>query len=239
MFRIGICDDQVSARESLRLSIERVLRQSEGHVIYEFSSGEGIISWLSKHTGELDMLFLDVEMNGINGLEAAREIRKLDSGLMLAFVTGYPDFVYDGYGVSALGYLLKPVKDDALSVVFARAQEELQRLAPIMFSFHNTDGFYRLSCHNISYFYSSGRRVFLVTHDREYAFYDKLDSVAGRLPSSFIRIHQRYLINAEAVAAVEKDSVTIGGTSLPISRGLKSEATLALANALLGQGVAN
>ena len=49
MFRIGICDDQVSARESLRLSIERVLRQSEGHIIYEFSSEEGIISWLSKH----------------------------------------------------------------------------------------------------------------------------------------------------------------------------------------------
>lgn len=115
MLRIGICDDEITARDTLRLSLERLLKEDDGKVIYDFSSGEGIVNWLTKHSGELDLLFLDVELGGISGMEAAKQIRQQDTNLMLVFVTGYSDFVFDGYAVGAMDYLVKPIKEDKLA----------------------------------------------------------------------------------------------------------------------------
>ena len=64
MLRIGICDDKINARDALRLSLEHLLRTDDGKVFYEFSSGEGVVNWLYKHSGELDLLFLDMELGG-------------------------------------------------------------------------------------------------------------------------------------------------------------------------------
>lgn len=132
MLRIGICDDESGARDALRFSIEHLLREEEGKVFYDFSSGEGVIQWLIKHSGELDTLFLDVELGGISGMETARQIREHDTNLMLVFVTGYSDFVFDGYTVGAMDYLVKPVKEGKLRLVLDRAQKlmESRRRSP-------------------------------------------------------------------------------------------------------------
>ena len=97
MLRIGICDDQIDARNTLRFQLEKVLYEESEQIVYEFSTGESAVRWLKKHPGEIDLLFLDVEMNGANGMEAARQIREFDKGICLVFVTGYTDYVFAGY----------------------------------------------------------------------------------------------------------------------------------------------
>ena len=106
MLRIGICDDNASARLTLRAALERSLeeRRTEGR-FFEFSSGEGLLGWLSKHLGELDLVFLDIEMRALDGMATARRLRQLDETLQLVFVTGYAEHVFDGYAVGALGSL--------------------------------------------------------------------------------------------------------------------------------------
>lgn len=64
MLRIGICDDECYARDALRLELEKLLEETE-EIVYEFSGGETAVSWLKKHPGEIDLLFLDVEMKGL------------------------------------------------------------------------------------------------------------------------------------------------------------------------------
>ena len=96
-------------------------------MIYEFSSGEGLCAWLPKRPGELDLLFLDVEMGGMNGMETARRIRQSDNGLLIVFVTGYANFVFDGYSVQALDYVMKPVKRERLAQLMERVEEQLRR----------------------------------------------------------------------------------------------------------------
>lgn len=128
MLRIGICDDVYDARLVLRSALERVLerRRMEGQ-FFEFSSGEGLLKWLEHHAGELDLVFLDMEMGELDGLETARRLRSADPGLQLVFVTGYADRVFDGYSVGALGYLMKPPRQEQLEEVLALTRAELEK----------------------------------------------------------------------------------------------------------------
>ncbi|BAK97920.1 putative two-component response regulator [Oscillibacter valericigenes Sjm18-20] len=234
MLRIGICDDELAARDALRLSLERLLREDDGKVLYDFSSGEGVVKWLAKHSGELDLLFLDVELGGISGMEAAKQIRLRDTNLMLVFVTGYADFVFDGYAVGAMDYLVKPIKEDKLSQVLVRVQKLLECRKPQTFIVQNSEGLYRIVKKDILYLCSDRRLVKVLTRDREFSFYGKLDEVESSLGSGFVRIHQRYLVRAEAVLKIEKNNVTISDTRLPISRALQKSAMTALARNMIG-----
>ncbi len=236
MLRIGICDDEIGARDALRLCLERLLRADDGKIFYEFSSGEGVVKWLSKHQGELDLLFLDMELGGITGIDAARMIRQHDTNLMLVFVTGYADFVFDGYEVQAMDYLIKPVKEEKLAQVLGRAQKLMEKHQPQTFTIQNADGLYRIAKQDILYLYSDRRLIVLVTEGREYAFYGKLDDVEASIGSGFVRIHQRYLVRAGAASKIEKNSVTVGDACLPISRALRQDALAALARDMLGGG---
>ncbi len=234
MLRIGICDDEVGARDALRFSLERLLREDEGKVFYDFSSGEGIVKWLTKHSSELDLLFLDVELGGISGMETARQIRQRNLNLMIVFVTGYTDFVFDGYAVGAIDYLVKPIKYDKLRRVLSRAQELLESLKPQIFVVQNAEGLYRIARKDILYLYSDRRLVKVLTVDREYSYYGRLDEAESTLGSGFVRIHQRYLVRAGSVSKIEKNHLTVGDVSLPISRSLLKSAMAALARNMLG-----
>ena len=69
MFRIGICDDESNARDALRFELEKAAKEEDWEIVYEFSSGTVALSWLKNHPGEIDLLFLDVEMPGMSGME--------------------------------------------------------------------------------------------------------------------------------------------------------------------------
>lgn len=234
MLRIGICDDEIGARDALRLLLEKLLRGEDGKVFYDFSSGEGVVEWLKKHAGELDLLFLDVELGGISGMEAAKRIREKDTGLMLAFVTGYSDFVFDGYAVGALDYLVKPVRKDRLKEVLARARELLESRRPQTFVVKNSEGMYRIDKKDILYLQSDRRLVRVLTESREYSYYGRLDEAQAALGPGFVRIHQRYLVRAGAVSKIESGRVTVGNADLPVSRALRGDAMAALARDLIG-----
>ncbi len=235
MLRVAICDDVYDARLVLRSALERVLesRRSEGQ-FFEFSSGEGLLRWLEHHAGELDLVFLDMEMGQLDGMETARRLRAADPELQIVFVTGYVDHVFDGYSVGALGYLLKPPKPEQLEEIVNRAQAALYRGLDRTYVCRKGDTYYRIPISHILYFVSDRRQVTCVTPEREYTFYGKLDAVAAEVGSGFVRLHQRYLARTAVVDRVEgSEAVLIDGTCLPISRSCLSDALLALTRAEL------
>lgn len=233
MLRIGICDDETAARDQLRFGLEKILHEDREKIVYEFSSGRSAASWLKNHPGEIDLLFLDVEMQPPNGMETARQIRSFDREILIVFVTGYKDYVFEGYEVGALDYVIKPPEPEKLRQILERAGETLGKKTDKMFLCKNTEGTYRMPLAQISCFYSDRRKVVLVYGDREYAFYGKLDDVQEQAGSRFVRIHQRYLVNADRVEHIGKDSVLAGGRVYPVSRSMKNEAMAALARAML------
>lgn len=235
MLRIGICDDTAAARENLRLLCLKHFRLEEPE-FFEFSTGDGAVRWLKGHPGALDLLFLDIEMPGRSGMEAAEAIRAFDREVLLAFVTGYTDYVYDGYAVGAVGYLVKPVSEEKLSSLLDRAAAALEQRAPAVYTLRNAQGMFKVPLREILYAASDRRQVTLTTSRGDYTFYGKLDDVAAQLGAGFVRIHQRYLVNARAVSAVVGASVQVGEARLPISRSLHQQATMALARAMVGEG---
>lgn len=237
MLRIGICDDQIEARENLRFELEKVMRDASEQIVYEFSTGESAVRWLKKHPGEIDLLFLDVEMKGVSGMEAAGQIRKFDREICIVFVTGYADYVFDGYKVNALDYVIKPAQAKRLGEVLVRVRRQIFNEREKTFSFKNAEGTYRLPLSGISYFYSEKRKVNIVCAGREesvsYSFYGKLDEVEEQLSDTFVRVHQRYLVNPERVTRIGGESVTVDNECIPMSRAMKEEATVKLAKAML------
>lgn len=236
MLRIGICDDQIDARNTLRFQLEKVLYEESEQIVYEFSTGESAVRWLKKHPGEIDLLFLDVEMSGANGMEAARQIREFDKGICLVFVTGYTDYVFDGYKVDALDYVVKPAGTSKLQEILGRVRRRIFDNRPETFSFKNAEGTYRLPLSGISYFYSDKRKVNVVcpgdAQNLSHTFYGKLDEVEEQL-NDFVRVHQRYLVNPKWVTRIGSESITINDQTIPISRAMKESAVMKLARALL------
>lgn len=233
MLRIALCDDEALAREQLSCRIEELIEDTDSRLVYEFSSGTNAVRWLKNHPGEIDLLFLDVEMKDLNGMETAKAIREFDRNILLVFVTGYPDYVFEGYQAEALDYLIKPADSRRLLQVLSRAGERLKRDASSQFLLQNTDGIFRFRFQDIAYFYSDRRRVFLVSGEREYGFYGKLDQVEAQVGDSFVRIHQRYLVNPDYIKRLGAACVELSGISLPISRSLKASASGKIARHLL------
>lgn len=234
MLRIAICDDETEARDALRFQLEKVLVEDAEEIVYEFSSGTSAASWLAKHPGELDLLFLDVEMKGPNGMETAGRIREFDGNLIIVFVTGYADYVFDGYRVGALDYLIKPVAIPKLQELLHRVRLKLAAEESQSYMIKTMDGTWRFRLQDILYFYSDKRKVTLVTAGGEYPFYAKLDDIEKNLGTSFVRIHQRYLINPAAVDYLKADSVTLGGAQLPCSRKYRETAASRIARTMMG-----
>lgn len=236
MLQIGICDDSQDARLLLRCALERLLTQrAVTYRAFEFSSGETLLGWMEKHQGELDLVFLDIEMNELNGMETARCLREKNAGLQMVFVTGYADYVYDGYSVGALGYLLKPAKPQQLDEILTRALSALYRNMSAVFVCRSGETSYRIERRDILYFASDKRQIQCVSPQRTYTFYGKLDEVEKELADEkFVRIHQRYLVHAAAVERLESGEVTLmGGIALPVSRSCQSAAMAALTRAML------
>ena len=233
MLRIAICDDETNARDALRMQLDQVLIEETEEVVYEFSSGVNAASWLEKHPGEIDLLFLDVEMKGLNGMETAEKIRTFNNDLIIVFVTGYSDYVFEGYRVGALDYLIKPVSIQRLIELLHRVRTKLTKEESQTFTIKNIDGTWRFKLCDILYFYSDKRKVILVTRNGEYPFYAKLDEIEAKLVSHFVRIHQRYLINPAAADYLRNDSVMLGNTELPCSRRYKETAVARIARAMM------
>lgn len=233
MLRIAICDDEPEARDALRFQLEKALIEQTEEVVYEFCAGTNAVSWLRKHPGEVDLLFLDVEMDNMDGMEAARQIREFDGNIMIVFLTGYADHVFDGYSVGALDYILKPVTVQRLMELLHRVRVKLEQEENLSFSFKNADGTWRFPLQEILYFYSDRRKVSLVTKDKEYTFYAKLDEIGKKLDGQFVRIHQRFLVNPSRVDYLGGDTVTVGGQELPCSRNYREQAAKRIARAML------
>ena len=169
-------------------------------------------------------------------MDAAKKIRTVNRNLLIVFVTGYTDYVFDGYQVNALDYLVKPVSPEKLKEVLLRAKELLTPPADRFFILKNADGAYRLPWNDILYFYSDRRYIHLVTAVKTYTFYGKLNDIEKQVRKNFVRIHQRYLVNSDNVTFVGGNFVTVDNPAcekLPVSRAYKKEASEKLARALL------
>lgn len=233
MISIGICDDEAAMRKSLRTPLEQKLQLlGLDYQIFEYDSGESLMR--GQKAQWIDILFLDIEMKALSGMDTARAIRKQNTRTLLIFVTAYPDFVFQGYEVHAFHYILKPYDERKIKSVLEQALKELGKNTSQYFTLEQKSGVYKIPVEKIVAFSSDKRKLMITLEDGDkLTFYGKLDTVMADLPDYFIRCHNRHLVNLNFVTALEKDNCICDTCSFPISRAYRSPLDIAFARLLL------
>lgn len=232
MIGIAICDDEKIYRDKLRqvLEIQLELKGME-YKITTFDCGEDFILALGQT--HYDIIFLDIEMKALNGLETAKIIRKQDKKAVILFVTSHPDFVFQGYEVRALNYILKPFENQKIIELLHSALDELLQQQDRFYLVQLKSGTRRINLNETRYLVSDRRKINALTANGSVEFYGKLDDLEQELPEFFIRIHQRYLVNINYIAAVEKSSALVSGERLPVARSRMQPLMIAIAKTML------
>ncbi|WP_409967701.1 LytTR family DNA-binding domain-containing protein [Bengtsoniella intestinalis] len=200
MLRIAICADDVkltSEIESLIYMIETTNKFS----IDVFFSGESLLNEIA--TGaKYDLLYLDIEMDGINGIDTAQEIRKTDTIVIIIFITAHFHYALAGYEVNAFRFLLKPINEDKFTNYYKLAIGDILETPKYYRYTFNRENFC-ISISHIMYFESQGRTVYIHTsYSSQEKCYTKLNDIEHYLLSNniyFFRISQSFLVNPDFV----------------------------------------
>lgn len=222
MLEIAVCEDeryQQGELEELLYSLGRKLNIRLEVDVYE--NGEALLSSVEKGN-QYDLIYLDVEMEGINGVAVARRLRETDRTVQIVYVTNYEKYIRQSTDTMPSGYITKPVDQEEFEKTFVRINRWIE----------NKDEYYRFQSENVPcktlirdilYFRSNLRKIEIVCEDRTYIEYGKLDQIEKTLEGStveFLRIHQSYLVNSHKIEKYGHNWVKlITGEKLSMSRG--------------------
>ena len=212
---------------------KRQVLQLQGveYLISESESGEELTAGIS--CLDIDILFLDIEMRSLDGIETAKLLRRKGMKGIIIFVTAYPDFVFQGYEVHAFHYILKPYRKEKIEEVLRQALHELDLSKERYFVIEQKARVIRIPLSQTIAFKSDRRKVEALLEEDFVAFYGRIDEVCRELPSCFIRIHNRYIVNLNYVTTLERDRCILGSRSFPVSRAFRQELETAFARAML------
>jgi len=217
--RIAICDDEAVQRELLQKILLEWGRDEGVNVsVVPFSSAESFLfQW--EEDKEYDLLILDIEMGECNGMELAERIRRTDEELPILFVTGYEQYMAQGYEVSALHYLMKPVKSEKLFEVLNRLQKRKKPEEKLFFQ--SEEGALSLKLSQIWYVEAFGHRCVIHSDKEEWELRQSISEVNKSLEPylQFVRCHRSYLVNLQRVSMILKSELILdNGQQLPLSR---------------------
>ena len=202
---IAVVDDEEIIRQQIHGFIKKQKPESE---ISDFSTGEELLA----AGREFDIIFLDIQMEGMGGIEAARTLRQRNADAVLVFITGIKEYVFEAFDVSAFHYLLKPIAEQKFMEVLGRAAGEAgkrkwQKERQIFIRAKNQG--YTLNLNSILYIESRGKKVEIHTTDMEDIIesYATMDELEGQLGDGFYRCHRGYLVNMAHIARYDSDSI--------------------------------
>lgn len=216
---ICICDDEKQQRNMLNKIITREMDLwGYPYQIKEYSNGESLVYNLEHENYYIDIIFLDIELGKSNGVDIAKTIRKHSKDTIIIFVTGFSDYVFHGYDVGALNYILKPYKTEKICKVLKEALKKLEQWKENFITVQIGTNLCKINTKDILYFKSELRKLTVVTFDKTLEYYGKLNDMETVLPSNFIRTHQRYIVNLNHVDSITQTYAKVQNEKIPISR---------------------
>lgn len=217
-YKIAICDDCQADRQYV-LNMVHTWAAGAGHVICAdvFPSAE---AFLFRYTEEsdYDILLLDIEMGAMDGVAMAKQVRKSNDTIQIVFITGYSDYISEGYEVAALHYLLKPVKEEKLYSVLDRAVEKISKNEKIL-HFESGSEMVRVPIYQIRYADVSGNYV-TVHALSDVTVKMTLSELEKQLDDRFYRVGRSALVNLTQISRVTKTEIKLSdGTAISLPRG--------------------
>ena len=216
--RIAICDDRAEDAGFVRDLLDTWAAERDTPIQVEvFSSAEGFLFRYAEDKA-FDILLLDIEMGAMDGVTMAKRVRKDNEAIQIIFITGYSDYIAEGYEVAALHYLMKPVSEEKLFSVLDRAMEK-RRQNERCLNLELSGEMVRIPFYEIRYL--DVRQNYVTVHARgEYTVKRALGEFEKELDSRFFRAGRRLILNLNCVRRVTRTEVRLSdGTVLPLPRG--------------------
>ncbi len=200
---IAVVDDEKAVREHVCALIEE---QKPGSHIEAYATGEGLLA-----SGKwFDIVFLDIQMEGMNGIEAAKNLREQQGDTVLVFITGIKDYVFDALDLYAFQYLLKPIDEGKFAEVLERAVREAGRKKERRVLFVKSRNL-TLDQSEILYIESRGKKAEIHTVRQTIEIYAAMDELVGQLGEEFYRCHRAYIVNMDCITEYDGESITLTG----------------------------
>lgn len=221
-FTIGICDDDERQIAGLRGILGKwAIHKPFALTIEEYTSAESFL--FSYPDKPCNLLLLDIEMKGLNGMELARKLRAQKDMLPIVFITGYSEYMNDGYEVEALHYLIKPLDEEKLFSVLDRYLKRYTPEQEIVLPCE--DGMVRICPDEIVYGEAEGKKTKLYLADRNEVLCPLgIGECRKMLTDDFICCHRSYIVNLRYIRSIGKMELRLdAGKEIPISRRLYKE----------------
>ncbi len=220
--KIAICDDEINFQKILRKQLEKYYGALEVE-IEVFISGKDFLERFENCSLAFQMIFMDIEMPELDGLETAKRIRKINQSIPIIFLTSHTELAMEGYEVAAFRFLDKPLRIEKL-ITTLQAFDNL-KLLDNKIEFQDGDKKLLVNWTEIQYIQSENVYVNIYLEHTNYLIRKKLYDMEKQMPKQlFYRPHRSYLINLRFVKSFNgKQIIMKNGTEIPLSRGKRNE----------------
>ncbi len=217
-----IIDDEPIAREGLEEYVSQIdFLQLEG------SCKNAIEATTALQKGPVDLIFLDIQMPKISGIEFLKNLRNPP---LTVFTTAYPQYAIEGFELDIVDYLLKPISFARFMKAASKAMDILnqkssaQPVSNDFFFVKCSQKIEKIILNKITYVESMANYVIIHTEDQKYVTYLTFKGIEDQLPSDrFIRIHRSYIVALKAIKTIEGSDLIVKGATLPISKNYRDE----------------
>lgn len=225
--KVAIVEDNLEYSNSLKEYVERYSKENDINIAVSiFANGE---KFVNDFKSDYDIVFMDIEMPMMDGIEASSKIREKDSECVIIFVSNFMKYAIKGYSVNALDFLTKPLEYDVFKNTMNKATLKVKAKEHDPIFIQTGSETYRIDINEIIYVEVYKHRVNYHTTKGDYDMRDSLQEVEKKLPSKqFIRCNSGNIVNLKYVTGISKDNLILFDTELPISRSKKKDVLNAL-----------
>lgn len=212
---IVICEDDFLHRSILKEFLVSILEEELlDYDLIEYSSGEDLLSNYDK----VDLLFLDIQMNELSGMDVARKIREFDNKVEILFTTSVEQYVFEAYEVKAYRYLVKPIEYEELKKQVKLCISDYLSKNSII-SIDSNKATVKIPIGEILYAEVMKKEVTIYTESKVYTIETSMKRVENKLSNyGFFRCHHSYLINLNKASEIRDKAVFINDKEIPVSR---------------------
>ena len=239
MINIILCDDNAVLLEHYKKLLNELGKKYKFNIsIKTFSSGESLLFNLSENANQADIIYLDIVMNNINGIEVANQLREINCFSEIIFLTSSEEYVFESFDSSPLNYIIKGshLEKEKFEKIFLSAIEITQKQVKEVICFENRQEKKIIKLHEITHFEICGRKITVYNNNESFEFYETMDGLLNKLPSEiFVRCHRSFIVNIKYIGILTSKMLSLEtGEEIPIGITYAKDVKATLSNHLIG-----
>ena len=220
MIRVAIVEDDAAEREKIQGYLNELSRQEQ--IQFEIAPYPSGLNFIMGEMKGFDIVLMDIDMPGVNGMETAQALRKVDPTVILIFVTNMAQYAISGYEVDATDFILKPVNKYSFAIKIKRAVARTAKKNDEVIQIKQEGTLHLVPLSIIKYLEVTGHYVIYHTAQGDFTEYTTLKEAQKKINRPhFAQCNQSYLVNLKYLEAVSRETVTVSGAKISVSRKMR------------------